>query len=554
MFNKKDAYLYQEYLTLINPSLPKDENNTDNPQDTQEIGTLFLEYRVTLYNDIQLTNASAVNQPKNQQFMLYCTKRITISNQEKADLTLSPYSVYTDYPALLNTLINIRTTDDDSVNAQLLDYSPKTINTAVNVSGSSANSSGATTATSNSSTVGSSTAQTNSYGTSVSVGTMADVPTTSVTASYEHSTTNTQEQSKTTGSDSSKSTGSESSMSESMSIKDWGAYGFVNPINKMPYWTFGQEVPWNAIKCKTTNGIVNADNASQEQLNIPTSMLASLYDGVCVYPPSELSAFGINFVTKASWLVTINNTDSDDIVISHDINYYSASHYLLNKAITVFRDYYPTNLEVIDGQSLATTISLNIMALDPLGNSNMAAIVGFIPTKFITLPANATTATTYPTAFKIISNTNELMIQDTTTYSAGSIAGFSTSQTCITAGFSASIQALQMTMYFKITNLVEDYTLYFKHWITGSEDVMLTFVINGDTSNTITKYVDALEGEGGEKNLLAMSLRNQDYTSIEFHDYLQLGLNSIVMTIQPVNADNYANCGYQVRAISIENT
>lgn len=545
MFSKKDAYLIQEYLTL--------KNGEDQEGDDIIPGTLFLEYQVTLYNNVQLKNATAVDQPKNQQFVVQCTKRITISNSDAASLVPSDDLAYNNYPVLINTTMDMQQTNVGKPNLRLLDYSPKTINTAVNVSGSSGGSTGQTTETSNSNTVGSSTAQTNSYGTSVSVGTMGDIPVTSATSSYEHATTTTQEQSNTSGSSSGQSTSSESSGTESMSIKDWGTYGFVNPRNKIPYWTFGQEVPWNAIKCRKTDGTYYTDvNPRQIDITIPDSMKAALYNGDCLYPPSELSVFGINFVTKTSWLITINNTDSDEIVFDQSVNLYTASH-ILNpeKNVVVYRDETPANLTVIDGQSLSTTLSLNIMALDPLGNSDLAAIVGFIPSQFITLPANASTADTFPSKFKIISTTNELMAQDTSNYSAGSACGFSASQTYLDATFSQQNPSLQMTLYFKVVDVVKDYNLYLKHWTTTQEDVMLTLVINDDYANPITKYVDAIEGEGGANNLLGISLRNQDYASIEYHDYLQLGLNSIQITMQPVNA-NFSNCGYQIRAVSIE--
>jgi len=91
-----------------------------------------------------------------------------------------------------------------------------------------------------------------------------------------------------------------------------------------------------------------------------------------------------------------------------------------------------------------------------------------------------------------------------------------------------------------------------KHWKIDATAIMLTMVINGDTNNPVVKYVDALEAEGGENNLLTIALRNQDFASIDYHDYLQLGLNSIQITIQPVDGV-YAGSGYQMRAISIEN-
>jgi hypothetical protein len=545
MFSKKDAYLIQEYLTL--------KNGVDNEGDDVMLGTLFLEYQVTLYNNVQLKNATAVDQPKNQQFVVQCTKRITISNPNAASLVPSDDLAFNNYPVLINTTMDLQQSNVEKPNLRLLDYSPKTINTAVNVSGSSGGSTGQTTETSNSNTVGSTTAQTNSYGTSVSVGTMGDIPVTSATSSSEHSTTTTQEQSNTNGSSSGQNKSSESSSSESMSIKDWGTYGFVNPRNKIPYWTFGQEVPWNSIKCRKTNGTYYTGvNPRQIDITISDSMKAALYNGDCLYPPSELSVFGVNFVMKTSWLITINNTDSDEMVFSQAINLYAASHILNSeKNVIVYRDETPVNLSVIDGQSLSTTLSLNIMALDPLGNSEMAAIVGFIPSQFITKPASADSAESMPSKFKIISTTNELMVQDSTKYVAGSTCGFTASQTYLNATFSQVNSSLQITLYFKVVDVIKDYNLYLKHWTTTAEDVMLTLVINDDYANPITKYVDAIEGEGGANNLLGVSLRNQDYASIEYHDYLQLGLNSIQITMQPINA-NFSNCGYQIRAISIE--
>ena len=92
-----------------------------------------------------------------------------------------------------------------------------------------------------------------------------------------------------------------------------------------------------------------------------------------------------------------------------------------------------------------------------------------------------------------------------------------------------------------------------KHWKLGSDDIKLTIVVNED--NTIVKYVDAREGEGGEDNLLSISLRDLRYASGDFHDYLQLGLNCIKITIEPASgqfADRDGYGSYGIRAISIE--
>ena len=56
-----------------------------------------------------------------------------------------------------------------------------------------------------------------------------------------------------------------------------------------------------------------------------------------------------------------------------------------------------------------------------------------------------------------------------------------------------------------------------------------------------------LEAEGGEDNLMKISLRSLDMASISYHDYLQLGLNSVSITMTPMGGD----CIYQMRAVSI---
>ena len=93
-----------------------------------------------------------------------------------------------------------------------------------------------------------------------------------------------------------------------------------------------------------------------------------------------------------------------------------------------------------------------------------------------------------------------------------------------------------------------------KHWKKqGGKGIKLTLVINNDTDNAITKYVDAEEAEGAEKNLLIIALRDQNYASVDYHDYLQLGLNSIEITIvNSIDGQYSETCGYQIRAISIE--
>src|SRR4029077_2676588 len=167
----------------------------------------------------------------------------------------------------------------------------------------------------------------------------------------------------------------------------------------------------------------------------------------------------------------------------------------------------------------------------------------------ITPPA---TAATLPPKFKTIAATNDLMIQNATDYGSLTMSGFSVSQASLTANWSATQNIpYTLVMYFKVIDSVSEYTLNIKHWTTQATGVQLTIVINEDTSNTIIKYVTALEGEGGDNNLLSIALRDLDFASIDYHDYLQICLNAISIKMEPINGDWASNCGYQIRAVSV---
>lgn len=558
MFKKNDPNTFSKYCSLMNG--PDEKDNI--------IGTIFSEYQVSSYDDVQLKSFDIVTKSTTRKFLVQCSQRINIFNKEGMELeTSNNLNSYELYPVMLNTTMSIKPDKvkdkdedkDEGISFQLLEYAPQTVNTKIQSSGTSGESNGKTSGTSRNDTVGSTTSQTNSYGTSVSMGFQGDILSGGVTASSEHSETSSHEQSHTSGSESSRSMSNEISSSASMSIKDWGAYSLVNPSTKSPSWTFGQEYPWDVIECKKTKGKPYPypdpnklqDYQSLTEIVIPLTMQARLYDGVSLYPPSQLSMFGVNFIMKSSWLVTLNNSASDFINIEHELFYYRGAHCLIDNetTVSVYRDHQPAVLQVKsgEGESLVTKINLPIMALDAIGKGSSSAIIGFIPNKFTVKPAP-------PVHFKIVSGANNLLITDTTTYPnpcAG--AGFTADETALTANFAANCVSLQAIMYFKITDNFNNYKLYLKHWKTGAMGIKLTITINGDKGNSIVKYVDALEAEGGENNLLVVALRDLNFSSVDYHDYLQLGLNSIQLTIEPIGGQYTTDCGYQIRAISIEN-
>jgi hypothetical protein len=554
MFRRQDPYSYTEYLTLY--------------EGTNTAGMLAIEYRVSLYNDVLVQNQSSATLPQNQQFLFSCTQRLFVINQGNSSVAPVTNSTvqtefFANYPALIDT--DMKIAQQQGVTLNLLDYSPNTVNTAVQQTGSAGTGTGATQSTSSSSTTGSSYTTSNSYGASINI---AD-SFAAVGGNYEHMSASTTDQSSTAGQDFGSSSSADSSNAASMSIKDWGSYGMVNSYYGYPRWIFGQEFPWNAIDCRFATGstypgvsdggsTLSAANKNQYQMIISNAMIASLYDGTYLYPPSELSMFGVNFVMKAGWRIYVDYTASTTITLTHDIDLYTASHIVgTGNVPQVYMDQTPASLTAASGGSgptFTTTLDLNIMALDPVGVNNKAAIVGFLPAKFIPPVSIVAPATSVAlaTSFRTLAATNDLLVENATSYGAVPASGFSVSQASLTADWSSTQNIpYVLTLYFKIIDFTREYTLNIKHWLTGATGVQLTLVVNGDASNAITRYVTGMEGEGGDNNLMSIALRDLDFASIDYHDYLQLGLNSIAITVQPIDGNYSAGAGYQIRAMSV---
>jgi hypothetical protein len=300
-------------------------------------------------------------------------------------------------------------------------------------------------------------------------------------------------------------------------------------------------------------------------------MLANLFSTdssgqAFLYPPSELSLYGVSFVTKAHWRLYLDfeSSSSTEISVNHSLEYFSASHKLVEGYPAVYMDKLPSTLrtdsKATEGYAFTAILDLNLMALDPVGVASDRAIVGFLPSMFIpplVVSSSDPTSSQLPQGFKILAATNDLEILDTTTYKDGTNAlPFTASDTCLTVTWNSSAEPpldfpYQLTLYFKIVDAVEEYSLYVKHWITGSVGVILTITVNEAT--TITRYVTACEAEGGDNNLLTIALRDLDFVSIDYHDYLQLGLNKVVIDMSPIG-DNYESCVYQIRAVAVGST
>ncbi len=476
------------------------------------IGQTITQYRVKRYDDIK-------NLTEKKSYLITCTQRIIIPNKAKFSPAPAKNPTFNDYPALLTNEISIKSVSGsgDITFNKILDYSPKTLNTTVMSSEDTSNSSGES--SSKEHTTGSSTSQTNSYSVSANIGFFGDLPTGGVSGSYGHSDTKTHSKSDSEGSSSSH--GNQLSDEDSMSIKDWGSYAIMDNENQTPTWVWSQEFPWNVALFKD----IDANN----NVILPAYVQKRLYDGKTLYPPTELSLFGINFVSKASWIIAVNNqvldVNTGDITFSHILNYTTASHGVTKGQLSV----------LMNSQSPVTItskpINLDLLALESISFNRRAnnAVIGFIKNKFTIPPAPKE-------KFLIISNSNNLLVNG---------SGFTD---VMETDFSDG--AVDINVFFKVTETYGDYTFFMKAWKTAKPACEVTISVNDYL--VTTKRIDFLESEGGgTNNIVSVFLRNTDYTSVDYHDYLKLGLNSIKITITP--EANSTGAMFCIRALGINN-
>ncbi|MBO9523344.1 MAG: hypothetical protein J7518_17585 [Nocardioidaceae bacterium] len=478
----------------------------------QTYGAVHLTYEVRAVTDVR--NLGCV-----RSYRVTCTQRLVIPNQNPFSMSPTALTSYEDYPAMVTSTFALAAPANSDV--RLLNYSPRTLNTAVMTARN--DNDGTNSSVSRQHTSGSSTSETNTYGVNASFGFFGEDLTGSIGGDYSHSTTDEQNQSTSRGSD--HGTSHETGSSDSMSVKDWASYASLSPRDTtVPTWIWGQEYPWDVVQYR--------DIPTNNDVQLPQFVLDRLFDydasknPVLVFPPSQLSLFGVDFTMKAAWLLDLSaDVTQQTVQVKHSFQYATGSHGLKGSAPYV-------TLDPVAGPLQATSpvLDLTLLGLDPVGGpgASNGAVIGFAANKFVAPPSGGS-------AFKILSEENTLQV---------------TGQ-----GFDGPMSTafdhgpVTMKVDFKVVDADYDYTLYFKHWKTTANGCQIAMVFNGDQSNPVYRHVDSLEGEGGEDNLSAINLRNQDYTSIDYHDYLRMGLNTVDIYITPDDASKPA--GYVLRAMAI---
>jgi hypothetical protein len=488
------------------------EYEVEDPKKKEKVktlyGTVYTRYEVRQVMDVR-------NLEHVRRYRITCTQRVVIPTKEKFELTPIKEPNFDGYPALLTSRFSLVAQPSSEV--RLLNYSPRTMNTTITTSTNQGQ--GANQSISRQHTSGSSTAETNTYGSSASFGFFGLDPTGSLSSDQSKSSSSERYSSAAAGREWGAST--EHGDSDSMSLKDWSSYAVLDRDNKTPTWVWGQEYPWDLIQYR----FCPAGNV----VKLPDFVKARMFDDTAelVLPPSQLSMFGIDFTMKAAWLVDLPKVIGEQSVrIDHQLRYLTASHGLNGKD-----KYAYINGPAIPFELKSPGLELTLLGLDPIRNGSVrnGAVIGFIASKFVSPPPSA------GHQFKIISEGNTLQVTG---------QGFdSAMQTSFGSG------EVKLHVQFKIVDTRFPYALFMKHWKTTVRGCMLTFVFNKDESTRVTRHVDWKEGEGGEENLSSIVMRNRDYTSIDYHDYLVMGLNTVDIIIAPSEGDGPA--GYLLRALAI---
>ena len=485
--------------------------------DGNPVGQATVQYEVHRYID-------TTNLTETTSYLVTCIQRLTVPNSKHEIPNPSVVQSYALYPALLISKITINNTGNPTDPPPtppplLVDYEPRTLNASVNTALNS--SAGSNAGTSQQYTSGSSYAQTNSHGFRISGGFFGDAPTGDL--SYDHSKSATTERSQAETSGTTLDTSSQLGSSSEMSIKDWGSYAQLDVDDPNVSWIWGQEYPWNVLQFNAPA------NGSDSYILLPPFVQQRLLDtsdakNPVLNPPSELSLLGVDFVSQATWLITPTSptVSGNTISFTHDLTVGQGTHSMVAGDATEVTALLRT-FDVVPIQS--GPIELPLYGLDPL---SAPSVLGFVADQFVVAPSPGNNGT-----FAIIADANDLLIRG---------SGFTK---IMETDFSLT-EPVQMTVYFKVTEPNSDINLSLKNWIVGTVPCQLTIKINDATP--LLRYVDAPETSGGSDNITVVALRYKNFTSVNYCDYLKIGLNQVTITIAP---NSTAGSQYQLLAIAV---
>lgn len=496
MINPKDLYCYA---------------TTEQIGDT---GQSLIQYEIHRYRDVRsLGNALA--------YVVICTHRVIVPGIKPYHVGANPdaFSGYQDYLAALTNSLELEVSPASPASTIVLrELFPRTLN--ANISTSLDTQIGNSSSSSIQHSTGSSTSQSNTFGVGVSGGFFGELPVFNISSEYQHGWNSGKSHSSESGTG--REHQSSSSSGETMSVKDWSAYGRIDAANQSASWVWGQSYPWDVVlynQSKTTSHVILPPFI---QSRLMTTLTQHGDDGKDTHvtfalPPSQLSLFGIDFTMKAGWLIEFpHGVDMPETIkLTHNVVYHTASHKIMDSGAKA-----SISAEIHSGIPTAFTspaLDLSTYALDPIADVKNGAAINFTNADLFRYPPTSSNQG----SFRIVSTANTLLVTG---------KGFAD-----TASSNFSQGEVEIVVDFKILDTTDEYSLLFHHWIgvTG-HGVNLSVIVN--RNKPITLLVDAQEGQGGQGNISSIKLRDLDFASVDFHDYLQLGLNKIVIKATATDA------------------
>ena len=439
---------------------------------------------------------SASNLGLKKGYYVLAKQRIIIPNDSTPGLGAVSVQNYNNYPAILNNKITLDVNNNAKV--KIHDLFPKTLNSNVNISSSSHDGDSRTQVQQY--TSGSSINNTNTYGVTVSGGFMLG-PVFNLGVSYSEAWGESYNRQRSIGSNTTHQ--SDSNFGNNMSVKDWSSYSKLGNNNKEVSWVWGQTYPWDVLNY----------NYAQEgnNINLPQFIQNRMLTSNSVLPPSELSLYGLDFTTQASWLVEFEDDIVEDEVLSlsHEIECYTASHGFLSSRVSASLD---DSSQAKACQFSSEPLNMSRYSLAPVEvyNADGASIV-FKNNQFTYRPK------TEADNFKIISANNELEVSG--------------------SGFAETMKSslknnAKIEIYFKVDSNVSNYDLFIMHWLKDNKtSCNINWTINDKYKGS--SVVNAISDINGEDNMTKISLRSNNYSLLNSFDYLVMGLNKIELEIVP---------------------
>lgn len=360
---------------------------------------------------------------------------------------------------------------------------------------------------------------------------------------------------------STRGTSIQSSSNASMSLKDWASFASLGPgaagagskasdgnasdgnasggdkADDTPpqslaanavTWIWAQEYPWDALQLRPTD--ISGDITKDD---MPSDVFARLFGFSDVTPPSHLSQFGLDFVCRATWFVQPGAWAAEpqlDVAISGE--FWQATHDKTAQKITITPHYFP-----VQNKTIAQSLHLEQLALQPItatGTSN-GAVMAFAVGDFHYFTSAG--------AFAITTRANRLFVTGKNFTDKNSDL-----EAAVPAGAPGQTSP-SLILYFKVLDLENEYDLILKHWVKSSAVAVAISVCinppldkngNVDLSNPqIIRYVGETEGEGGDNNVTSIALRDLSFGTPDYHDYLQLGLNTVYVTLTAKAQQDY---------------